>query len=631
MWSYKFKQTGVFSFFAFAVPFLLIFNAIQNIWYVSGSGLLDHGWFSFLSSHASFPTVKSPAVLGGESFFSTHMSPIFIVYSTIRPLFGSISDHAYFAVCQSFWFGLLGLLTYLFARRKVLNPFICLVLGLLGGLNGIALVIADFPHIEIAIPVLLVAFLYLMTQEKHSWMKLSIVGALLLSVREDAGLHAFGLFFGLVCASVLRRESAYVIRRYALAGTLLCVGSLLLIFTQKIFYSVGDNALRRIYIGAGFYDHVTWPFLWERIGFLFTHRKYFFWPLLVLCGISLWRRDHLLAVGAWTTFPWVLFSLLAIAPQAGNMNLYYAFPMMIVLLWPMISASMVDKKKMYFWVIVQIVFCAFSMRFAPGKISVGFEYLQRAAPMNRAMASIAANKEELGKYAFGEAVAAFLVEELKPNEWRFLNRFQAEDRNLDTVMFWRDRQADAMEWLQGTPFFSYRYEIEDTPILVFSKKELSSVLSGIGLQEYDPHKRSSCRLSGDIGTNLEIEKDVCIRTNSWREGLLTRWHWLAVLPGVYRWRIVYRSEGERGSLVGKWHMTARDQNGKETMTADGEVFGSLDAQTEIDGEWVVSEEDGPQKIFWDIHGIGGQSISLFELEVRPEWDRLDGKPSLLGL
>ena len=88
-------------------------------------------------------------------------------------------------------------------------------------------------------------------------------------MREDAGLHYFGLFFLLVGYLYFAKGQliSKEIRFYSFLAVSCFVYSLLAIAIQKTYFNVGDNALARVYLGEPTFAHISLSFLHERLVF----------------------------------------------------------------------------------------------------------------------------------------------------------------------------------------------------------------------------------------------------------------------------------------------------------------------------------------------------------------------------
>jgi hypothetical protein len=232
---------------AFLVPAVLATNYTISRFYTLGAPMWDAGWFAHLSCHG----LQNPPAMGG-TFLSDHMSFVLAVLALVHTISPAMPDPVFFAFTQGFWFGILGLGTsicvmpWLPARRGLLLATLC-------AMNGISLATLGFPHIEIAIPALIVMVLALWTTNRR--MAALTVVPLLLTVREDAGLH-LAIILALMAGYGWCRTSQWRAGRMAAALALLCViTSFATLAVQQAFFSDGAfaadgmDSLHAVYLG----------------------------------------------------------------------------------------------------------------------------------------------------------------------------------------------------------------------------------------------------------------------------------------------------------------------------------------------------------------------------------------------
>lgn len=140
-------------------------NYTLNHFYVNGGYMLDSGWFAFLSAHSTNWPISNPPSIGG-TYFSTHFSPAFYIFTALHTLLSaagiSVPDVSWFSITQGFWLALTAssIFTLLSRNSKqstASNVFIAAA-SIVVAFNGVFLASIGFPHFEIAIPALLVAF-----------------------------------------------------------------------------------------------------------------------------------------------------------------------------------------------------------------------------------------------------------------------------------------------------------------------------------------------------------------------------------------------------------------------------------------------------------------------------------------
>ena len=239
---------------AFVVPAALATNYTINRFYTLGAAMWDSGWFAYLSCHG----LQNPPALGG-TFLSDHMSLVLAVLAVVHTISPAMPDPVFFAFTQGFWFGILGLATsicvtpWLPVRRGLPLAALC-------AMNGISLATLGFPHIEIAIPALILMVLALWTTNRRK-AALAVV-PLLLTVREDAGLH-LAIILALMSGYGWYRAGRWRAGQMAAVLAALCVTtSFAILAVQQAFFSDGAFAtdgmdlLHAVYLGRPTFAHV---------------------------------------------------------------------------------------------------------------------------------------------------------------------------------------------------------------------------------------------------------------------------------------------------------------------------------------------------------------------------------------
>ncbi len=326
-------------------------NYTLNHFYVNGGYMLDSGWFAYLSANSTNWPISNPPSIGG-TYFSTHFSPAFYIFTALHALLSaagiSVSDVSWFSITQGFWLALTAssVFALLATNSKPTTASYAFIAAtsVTIAFNGVFLASIGFPHFEIAIPALLVAFFaFNINGYPKTAAAFLCLGTLM---REDAGLHYFGLFF--LLAAYLYISKGRVISKEVRFYSFLSVGcftySLLAICIQKIYFNVDDNALVRVYIGDPAFAHVSLNFLQERLGFFTRNRLYIIVPMILLSFLSIYKKSWGGLIGVGAVLPWIIFSLLAISFQAGTLTSYYSFPVATALLWPAIAYGLFSRQ-----------------------------------------------------------------------------------------------------------------------------------------------------------------------------------------------------------------------------------------------------------------------------------------------
>ncbi|MES2204914.1 MAG: hypothetical protein V4496_06810 [Pseudomonadota bacterium] len=344
---------------SFLIPMSLVANFTLNHFYVYGGYIEDSGWLAYLMTHAiSWPLQNPPILIGkfGESFFGIHFSLAFYVTSFLfylSNIFFHLPYIIFFSFLQGLWFGLLSLACYsLFIQcpQKKLQVLLAFLFSMLVMVNGISLATVVSFHFEIASTAFFLLFLSLRINGYARFCYVPLILGLLL--REDIGLHYFGAF--IVLSIVIywwRQDLPKLDFKYFLKVSCFCLSyALVAFFIQYCFFHPGT--LNKIYLGEGFYQHVNVEFMRQRMWFFLYHRSYLYVPILISLFLAIIRRDLLQASGVFISTPWIVFSFFAASPMAGALSFYYAFPVLMTLLWPAIcyalNKSNVQLKRSFF-------------------------------------------------------------------------------------------------------------------------------------------------------------------------------------------------------------------------------------------------------------------------------------------
>lgn len=328
--------------------FVLNTNFVINHLF-EGGYLEDAGFFVGLVHHNIW--LDQPVAIGTASYYKTHFTPWLSVMSAVSYLTDLPAPH-YYALTQGFIYAVLA-----YAGWRALEGFFpsckdtwkLLVLTFLFTYNGIAQSCIHSPHFEALYAAFAVLFLVSLAENRMWQARLFFI--LTLGVREDAGLHLFGILFLLAICTRLDPKlkiSAKTLGTFAVFAFLVPCAVLV---TQKVLVPGTDNALRRIYLGDPAYAHLTWDHLSRHLPTLMLHSAYL-WPAWILLGCAAWfRRSTGLAVGFFSVLPWLAFNALAIAPAPSLLSLYYGFPVIVTLLWPSLWVKISSAPEDRLWLL----------------------------------------------------------------------------------------------------------------------------------------------------------------------------------------------------------------------------------------------------------------------------------------
>ncbi|HQH25819.1 MAG TPA: hypothetical protein PLP17_00365 [Oligoflexia bacterium] len=327
----------VLAFIVFALPFFAYFNLILNQFYLSGAPFHDAGWLAAMIWHNNFFLEHPPAINSSmRSFFFIHFTPLLSILSCLSSLwpFGSIS---YFAAFTATVYAACGLAVFYvlvsgYRLTRPLPAFFSALVATLFSFNGLSLSMAGYPHYEPAISAALMFFIALLLtgRTRSAWFAFIIA----LLVREDAGLHAFGLLAVLLALSAILRTEKKLPRATPVLLVSGLVYAICAICLQKVYFP-GHNALDAVYLGRPPFAHLSPDLLLHRLQMYFENRHYIVYPFL---STFIWAsavRTFWPVAGWIAVTPWFLLSLLAIRHGPSQLWGYYSFPFLLAIFWPL--------------------------------------------------------------------------------------------------------------------------------------------------------------------------------------------------------------------------------------------------------------------------------------------------------
>ncbi len=341
------NKTGktIFLIASFLIPTFLFANYVLNQFYIDGSGLLDVGWFKYMMTEANSWPLPNPQALEsthlGSTFFHTHFSLFFYILSFLYKYFlFFIPKPVYYSLFIGSMYGLISFSVFLVGLK--LSPFTTLkyiififVIAIFTSLNGVGMGLIGFPHIEIAIPAFILLFLalYFTGYKIMSYMAFLF----LLSIREDAGFHIFALLSTVILFTfIIKKDYRVLDYKLLFLGMIGILYSLIAIYIQKTYFP-GDSALERVYLGSPHFAHLTASFLMGKLKFILENREYIYVPMLFTILMSLYTKNIFLLTTLISTFPWAIFSIIAISAMPSSFSNYYAFPFILILAWPVFA------------------------------------------------------------------------------------------------------------------------------------------------------------------------------------------------------------------------------------------------------------------------------------------------------
>lgn len=486
----------------FVVTAWLYHNAILNHFYIFGSST-DSFWFAGMLWQGDW-LLHGPPGIEPRSFYTSHFTPLLVLPALLSHLLPF--DHVeWFALVLGSFHGLLNAAfawcVWRLLGGRGIRLLIANTAAIAGGSGlafaGLQAVFMGLPHIEIAVAATLVAFLGALACDQRRWAVVWFV-ALLLS-REDGGFHAFAFLAPLIVLEWWQT------RRWLRAELIYACAALL--------YSTLEFGLKPLFVG----QHVSWftehfvgtpPFAqvtWEQ----FTYRlKYFalqsghIWgPMLALAGGAVLRRDLATAVGLVAVVPWViLHTFLGLHITIWTMAYYYAFPLLVTVMWPTLLALFrsgparpAGSDAGLWWLQVATLLLAslptfskdlpfYGSRFRGTEFTLPASTMLQAGTYREFARRLEAARPELGTTAANLAAIGLAPFTLKNSEW--LENVSADDvdavAKLDSILLFAGTYScpalDAVIRRAAHPFI---YTVAGTRIWLFTRKNPAE-LQGLG-------------------------------------------------------------------------------------------------------------------------------------------------------
>ena len=506
----------------FVLPQVVVANSLLHHFYIYGAPLYDAGWFVYLATHAltldvtSIPSIEDVPMLGRHVFlFFFPLSYIYQIFSSF------LSEQIYFSIVQGAWAGMVSLAVFLIGYGAM-NCWLLAVISVATGLNPFVFTSASFPHVEMAMPAFIALFIAswmrLREHRRLWWLSfLPLVG--LLSVREDAGLHGFGLFILLSAYFWWRARERRDLWRFFGLVSLFCIGYSVVAFLVRQSFSPGDDTIVWKFVGSPPYAHLTVDLIWERLVFIASNREYVYIPLLALALLAVLQRSLLPLIAAVSVLPWVLWHLIAKDQFAGTFFPYTMAPVMVVIFWPLVSAllrdallTQVDRRHILIAALLQLVLCVSLTATLTGNDNVrktvvrdgfSFSYVDKIAPVDRATdithGLIVDNA--MGEFIMDEAMASLILTDVRPHNVlsHEYAKFQYFDAAESAITF----SSGFQRYFQHVnDRFVYHYP--QANIYIVSKNAIAALDdTPFELQKLSEDGRDSAAFkAGWVGTNL---------------------------------------------------------------------------------------------------------------------------------
>ncbi len=317
----------------------VIAHILFNLFYQFGA-YGDAVWFSVLSWHNHWD-LRVPSIHHGtETLFNAHISWFFWLPSAISYLL-PLNRITFFVWFDGTLYAILGfgfwlLLSELWPARQSWAVILRCGAAAAFALNGHSQSFLGEAHPEFAGPAFTLVFLWGLVRKNHPVTLIAFI--LALSQREDMGFHIFGLLFLVLITDRWRRvppDQWRPMLMYAAAAFFYSLTALAL--KRFVFHDWG--VFRLIYSGPEPFSRVNEGLLLDRLKNLLLYRYWIWGPGVVALFWALASRNPYAVLG-WLAFtPWLVLTLLANNPMAGNFGLHYGYPFLIAGAWPLLAAS----------------------------------------------------------------------------------------------------------------------------------------------------------------------------------------------------------------------------------------------------------------------------------------------------
>jgi hypothetical protein len=484
-------QIRYIRFIIYLIPSILVVNYILNICYIKGSVVCDTGWFTYLITNSTSIGILNPIKdVFDPSYLSTHISLFYFPLSLLyQPLSSFISPTLYFAIFIASFYSLISISIFI-AGEKILDikkRYILLFLifiSILTPFNGVGLGLIGFPHIEIAIPALILLFLTLYFSGYRYFSYFIFI--FLMMIREDAGFHLFSILsLVLIIIYFLKRS---IPKDLMTINILALFVSISMIIIQKKYFG-GDNALERIYLGVPHFAHLNYNFIIDRLDFILQYRQYIYIPMVALIPLAIWSKNIFLILPIISTAPWFILSIIAINPMPHSLANYYAFPFIVPLSWTLISFLILYKTtnrkvKSYKIIISTLIITLLSILLFKGEGNVdnrpwnrfNLKYIDSISPIETAISNIYKYRDNFGNMIFDEAISSLYIKNLQKAQYGYINHFDNWQLDgLNTVIFYKSSKKIYNMIEKDLPQIKNFYQIKDTDIIVSSEFNLSKM------------------------------------------------------------------------------------------------------------------------------------------------------------
>jgi hypothetical protein len=467
------------------IPFAAFTVLVLHHFYVRGGFFWDSGLLAFLLSQPD-PRLPTPRIFGGESFFETHVAPVFVLAALIRRLL-PVTNPQFFAgfigICHALpGLGVFWLLHSGLGLRRPLKMAAAAVVAIAFSFNGQALAIARYPHFEILIVGAFILFAVALI--RRQMVVASIFFTICLATREDAGFHLFAVLFLLILLNRYHEISWRAQTPAIIFATIALIYSFVVLELQ-LTLSTGQPSFTRIYLGDPPLGTLNFAIVTERLLGYLVYRTYIVLPALIAILWAVHARNLYIMVGYVAFLPWAILHLIACSDIAGTLSGYYAYPFMIASFWPLVGFLFDWRLRgghksaavcvLAFSAMIAGSFTALSRQANPGHLELPASFLSppsiaRQAMTDRAIEQLSQSKAELGTVLVDGSVLA-----LAPDGYAYGETvWGGRNSHPNTVIYFVDGyEAETARAIASAVGLDHRYLVPGTAIRLATDRSLS--------------------------------------------------------------------------------------------------------------------------------------------------------------
>jgi len=610
----------------FLIPTVLFTNYVINHFYLYGSGVRDVGWFTFLMTNSLEWPISNPDLIGG-SYLKVHFSLFFYVSSFLHKyVLFSLPSPVYYALFIGSMYGVISVAVFIaglsiIKQNKALALILLSLISILTSFNGAALGLIGFPHFEIAIPAFILLFVSLYFTGRIKLSYVALFGLLL--IREDAGLHLFGLISIIILSQIIHNKSIKKIDfRLLTIGIIALLVGVTMIYIQKVYFNSGYT-LKAVFLGSPAFAHVNSEFINLRMDFIVNNRLYLYVPIISTLIFSIFYRNIFLLSAMVSIIPWSLLLFFAISIMPNSFSNYYAFPFILMLSWPLMASIIYQnvqvhnehkslKKPMVLFMFITLL--STILYASNAKLNVdespwnkmhfkGYELIDST---HRFSSYIEQHKSTYGNILFDEASSAQNVHHINKSNFGFLNQFKEKQKRAAETLILNKHAFKNPKLLEliYEKNISYIYQVPQSSILVASKTALKNneLLEPVTYWDGSFLPSETGQLKG---TDIVVNKDS-------ERGFITYGPFIKLPPGRYEFDIKYSSEEKETVLLGYWDMLMEYPN----ILLKGKLTGTEGKVKHIIQQFEVPRNNQNMLLEVRAHHRGSGQITIKSLTIK---------------